>query len=167
MRKQVKLSAISRPWPLFFLGFSLAAIGAFFFWSSYFQPINPVSRLANAKVYYSPTCGCCSEYVRYLRRAGFEVQTIVNQRQAELIKNQHNIPTDLQSCHTAIIDDYVFEGHLPAEAIKQLLEERPELKGIALPGMPSGSPGMPGPKLTPFMIYGLLPDGRTDLYLSL
>ena len=100
-----------------------------------------------AEVYYSPSCGCCVNYMGYLRNNGFQVKPIKIEDNNK-IKDELNIPKNMRSCHTTKIGNYFVEGHMPVEAIKKMLEEKPDIDGIALPGMPSGSPGMPGPKST-------------------
>ena len=92
-------------------------------------------------VYKSPSCGCCGAWVDIVRDAGFDV-TVTDLDDLDPVKRQAGIPDALQSCHTAVIDGYIVEGHVPVPAIKKLLAERPEMRGIAVPGMPFGSPGM-------------------------
>ena len=92
-------------------------------------------------IYRSPTCGCCEKWADHLSANGFNV-SLESREDLTQIKNKLGIPPDLQSCHTAIVNGYVIEGHVPAEDIKSLLEFRPEAKGLAVPGMPVGSPGM-------------------------
>ena len=104
-----------------------------------------------ATVYKSPECGCCHVWAGYLRYNGFDV-LVKDMDDVTPVKNFFRIPDDLRSCHTAIIGGYAVEGHVPVEAIDRLLAEKPEIKGIALPGMPSGSPGMPGPSTGRFII---------------
>lgn len=116
-------------------------------------------------VYKTATCGCCGNYVTYLERSGFDVEA-VNVPSLGDIKTQYSIPADMQSCHTTVIGDYVVEGHIPVEAISKLLAEKPAIRGIAMPGMPSGSPGMPGPK-EPFLIYELNDGGKGPLFIEL
>jgi hypothetical protein len=91
-----------------------------------------------------PNCGCCSGWVEHVRAAGFEVD-IVNTSNLTPIKQRLGVPSDLAACHTAEIGGYAVEGHVPAVAIKRLLSERPAAKGLAVPGMPIGSPGMEVP----------------------
>lgn len=105
-------------------------------------------------LYKSESCGCCVSYTKYLEQQGFNVE-VVSMPDISSIKLQYNIPRDMQSCHTAIIGDYFVEGHVPAEAIEKLLTEKPDINGITLPDMPSGSPGMPGIKKEIFKIYAL------------
>lgn len=114
-------------------------------------------------LYKSPTCGCCGQYAAYLEKNGFEVE-IESIKDMGSIKEQFNIPYDVQSCHTAVIGDYFFEGHVPLEAVNKLLEEKPAIDGIALAGMPSGSPGMPGLQLSSFNIYAIK-DGNTSEFM--
>lgn len=104
-------------------------------------------------IYKSPTCGCCVGYIAYLRDLGFEVEVVTTNDTA--IKTENNIPGAMQSCHTSIFGDYYVEGHVPIEAVNKLLSEKPDIDGIALPGMPSGSPGMPGIKTEEWEIFAL------------
>jgi hypothetical protein len=92
-------------------------------------------------VYKSPTCGCCAKWVAHMRNAGFDV-TVNDVPNVGEIKAQHHVPADAQSCHTALVGGYVVEGHVPADVVNQLLKEKPAVAGIAVPGMPIGSPGM-------------------------
>ncbi|TET97878.1 MAG: hypothetical protein E3J29_04100 [Dehalococcoidia bacterium] len=116
-------------------------------------------------VYSSPTCGCCREYERYLEAEGFEVESIKTEEFTE-VTDSLGVPLAMRSCHIAIIDEYFVEGHVPVEAIWKLLEEQPAIDGIALPGMPSGSPGMAGIKAQPLIIYGVV-EGRIDEFMTL
>lgn len=107
-----------------------------------------------ATVYRSPTCGCCKGWAAHLQRNGYTVTT-VERDDMDKVKNVFGVPEELRSCHTAKIDGVVVEGHVPVEAIARLLAERPKAKGIASPGMPSGSPGMDGPKApNPIFTFG-------------
>ena len=100
----------------------------------------------------SPTCGCCEAWVDLARSAGFEVTT-TDMDDVTAAKSQVGVPQDLWSCHTAVVDGYVIEGHVPFDAIAKLLRDRPAITGISVPGMPMGSPGMSGAKTEPFTIY--------------
>lgn len=93
------------------------------------------------EVVKSPSCGCCHEWVEHLRRAGFDVR-IVDTEDVGATARWLGVPDDLRSCHTASIGGYAIEGHVPAGDIRRLLAERPDAVGIAVPGMPIGSPGM-------------------------
>lgn len=95
-------------------------------------------------VHYDPGCGCCGAWVAHMRDAGFNVESRATSRMND-IKARLGVPAELASCHTAEIAGYVVEGHVPADAVKRLLQERPEAAGISVPGMPIGSPGMEVP----------------------
>jgi hypothetical protein len=103
---------------------------------------SPVAMAANAiDVYRDPSCGCCGAWVSYLRAQGYTVTVHEDQAMAA-VKTRLGVPIDAASCHTALIDGYVIEGHVPVEDIRRLLAERPNARGLAAPGMPVGSPGM-------------------------
>lgn len=117
-------------------------------------------------LYKDPYCGCCGGWGKHLESKGYEIETVLSDDMDE-VKNQFNVPDALQSCHTALIEGYVIEGHVPEEAIKKLLEEKPDIYGIGMAGMPSGSPGMPGPK-EDFFIYEIESDGtQGKLFMKL
>ena len=105
--------------------------------------ISTAAASAEAVVYKSPWCGCCTGYSEALRRAGYEVREEKHE-DMNPIKERFGVPAGMASCHTTVIDGYVVEGHVPLAAVERLLAERPKLHGIALPGMPTGVPGMPG-----------------------
>ena len=117
-------------------------------------------------LYKSPDCGCCEGYADYLRHSGFAVTVKATNDFAE-ISRKAGIPAELQGCHTAFIGDYVVDGHVPVEAINKLLAERPAVKGLTLPGMPEGSPGMSGKKAGPLKVLAIGADGKSSLYLAL
>jgi hypothetical protein len=119
----------------------------------------------SALVYKTPTCGCCTVYSQYLKSEGVTTET-KDLDDLTQIKEQYGIPQELLSCHTSVFGDYVVEGHIPLEVVDKLLTEKPDIKGIALPGMPSGSPGMPGPKVGEWTIYALHHDGTTSVYMK-
>ena len=118
-----------------------------------------------ATVYKEATCGCCGNYAFEMGIAGFEVESM-NVQNLAIVKQKYNIPTNMQSCHTTIVGDYFVEGHMPFEAITKLLEEQPDIDGIALPDMPAGSIGMPGLKAGPFTIYALK-DGVSSVFMTI
>lgn len=110
--------------------------------------INPKSTEADASlpvvtVYKSPTCGCCGKWVKHMESNGFKVVT-KNSNNLDSIKKRLGINQEFQSCHTAKIGNYIVEGHVPASDIKRMLTEKPTINGLAVPGMPMGSPGMEG-----------------------
>lgn len=117
-------------------------------------------------VYKSATCGCCGNYVSYLKKEGFDVEVVTTENTAA-VKEQFHIPREGESCHTSVFGDYAVEGHMPIEAVRKLLAEKPDISGIALPGMPSGSPGMPGSKQGPFVIHGFDDEGGMSEFMSL
>ena len=114
-------------------------------------------------VYKSPSCGCCAGWAQHLRHNGFRV-TVVDQYDLGEIKAQHGIGPELQSCHTAVVDGYAIEGHVPADDIWRLLAERPDASGLAAPGMPTMSPGMNSdqPKGYDVLLFGR--DSRPAVY---
>lgn len=114
-------------------------------------------------VYKTPTCGCCKSWVEHLRKQGFEVKTI-DREDLTLIKQQQGVPEPLSACHTAIVEGYTIEGHVPADVIRKLLKERPPVVGLAVPGMPMGSPGMEGPTSQPYEVYTFGRSGPKDIY---
>lgn len=105
-----------------------------------------------AQVFKSPTCGCCKGYASALGQDGFQV-TPTDMSNVNTVKDKYNIPDEMRSCHTTIVGKYFIEGHVPIEAVNKLLKEQPDIDGIALPGMPIGTPGMPGRKEAPYVIY--------------
>ena len=119
-----------------------------------------------ATVYRSPTCNCCEKYISYLRARDIKVEEKL-ESDMSAIKTKLGVPADLFSCHTMKIGDYVVEGHVPIEAIEKLTSEKPAIVGIGLPGMPSGSPGMPGAKTGPFEIKQFKNDGSVSLFIAL
>lgn len=100
--------------------------------------------LPTAVIHSDPLCGCCGAWVEHLAEAGFPVE-VRETSEMNRIKARLGVPGDLASCHTAEIDGYIVEGHVPADAIKRLLAERPDARGLSVPGMPIGSPGMEVP----------------------
>ena len=120
-------------------------------------------------VYKSPTCGCCKGWVDHVREAGFEVVTHdVGESAREEVKATAGISSKLRSCHTGLVGKYAVEGHVPADVIKQLLKEAPKVAGIAVPGMPIGSPGMevPGRKADKYDIIAFDRSGKTRVFAS-
>ncbi len=114
-------------------------------------------------VYKSPTCGCCNKWIAHMEANGFEVKA---HDLADLtqIKLEHGVSQELTSCHTALVDGYVIEGHVPAEDIQRLLEERPDVVGLAVPGMVMGSPGMEGETSEPYNVVTFDRDGNTTVF---
>lgn len=119
-------------------------------------------------VWKDPNCGCCGSWVEHLRRNGF-VATVIESTDAQTIKSQRGVPTELASCHTAEVAGYTIEGHVPAGAILRLLSEKPVARGLAVPGMPIGSPGMEGgtPVVYDVILFGSSAPARFERYLGL
>lgn len=118
-------------------------------------------------VYKNPTCECCAEWAKYLRKNGFRVNVKDGENVTE-IKIKHGVPTRLSSCHTALVGRYVLEGHVPADVIEQLLRERPKVIGLAVPGMPAGVPGMPAaePDRDPYHVIAFNKQGEHRVYAT-
>jgi hypothetical protein len=110
-----------------------------------------------------PDCGCCGAWIAHIRKNGFSA-TVTETRDVATVKARLGVPAQLASCHTAEVAGYVVEGHVPADALKRLLAEKPEALGLAVPGMPIGSPGMEGgtPEVYEVVLFGR--DGRTSVY---
>lgn len=118
---------------------------------------------ADVVVYKSPTCGCCGKWVEHMERAGFEVE-VENRPNLNPIKAELGVPRGLQSCHTALVGGYLVEGHVPPDLVQRMLDEKPDIKGLAVPGMPMGSPGMEGPRKDDYDVLAVGRDGRTSVY---
>jgi hypothetical protein len=114
-------------------------------------------------VYKSPSCGCCGKWVSHLKENGFEVQT-VDIDDLRMVKSMSGIKPEQASCHTARVGDYVIEGHVPADDIKRLLAEHPDARGLTVPGMPMGSPGMDAPQPQHYQVLLLEKDGTTEVF---
>lgn len=118
------------------------------------------------QVYKSPTCGCCQKWIDYLKKNGFEVES-KDETQMDAVKKKLGVPVNLSSCHTAVIDGYIVEGHVPAEAIQRLLKERPKVRGLSVPGMPIGSPGMEqGDTVEHYDVVTFDSKGKTKVFLK-
>lgn len=105
-----------------------------------------------ATLYKQPYCSCCEGHADHLRANGFNV-TVVEAPNMSQIKRRHGVPQEFEGCHTIEVGGYVVEGHVPAAIIHKVLKEKPPIRGISLPGMPEGSPGMSGRKREPFVIF--------------
>ncbi|WP_420455001.1 DUF411 domain-containing protein [Rubrivirga sp.] len=115
-------------------------------------------------VYKSPTCGCCAMWVEHMEAAGFTVD-VRDRDDMAAVKDSLGVPSDLASCHTGVVDGYVVEGHVPAEQVARLLEERPEARGLSVPGMPIGSPGMEmGDRRDPYDVLIVGPEGEAAVF---
>lgn len=116
-------------------------------------------------VYKSPTCGCCKKWVRHLRDAGFKVKT-EDHRNLTPVKQSIGVSPRFQSCHTAKVGKYFIEGHVPASDIKKLLKEKPDIRGLSVPGMPMGSPGMEGRRKDKYNVIAIDKNNNATIYSS-
>lgn len=116
-----------------------------------------------ATLYKNPNCGCCEEYAKYLQANGFDVTVIPTHNLAQMQK-ESGVPEHLAGCHTTRIGSYIFEGHIPVESIKRVREERPMIRGLSVPGMPPGSPGMTGTKRGPLNVYYISESRPAKIY---
>ena len=116
-------------------------------------------------VYKSPTCVCCERWLDHMRHAGFRV-TKHNVAKIAAVKAEHGVPDALGSCHTTVAGGYVIEGHVPADLVARLLEERPRVAGLAVPGMPAGSPGMEGGQRQRYDVLSFTRAGETAVYAT-
>ena len=116
-------------------------------------------------VYKDASCGCCMKWVEHLQANGFEVKAL-DVPDIDQVKRTYNVPASVSSCHTGIVNGYVVEGHVPADAVAKMLREKPAIAGIAVPGMPAGSPGMevPGGRVQPYTIMAFDKGGKTTEY---
>jgi hypothetical protein len=121
-------------------------------------PLSALAAPIQVKLYKNPECSCCEGYAAYLKQNGFDVAVEATNDLAEISRSA-GVPEQYEGCHTAFIEGYVVDGHVPVETIRKLLAERPSIAGITLPGMPMGSPGMVGDKTEPFVIYAVTKDG--------
>ena len=123
--------------------------------------------LGSSTMYKVPNCSCCLECKKYLEATTEAEIEVAKINDLAKTKERYNIPRDVESCHTLDIGEYFVEGHVPCEAIGKLALEKPDILGIALPGMPTGSPGMPGKKSEPFVIYAVKKDGSAREFMTI
>ena len=148
--------------------FTVVLFSAFYIFNFVTDKKNALADINNkqiVEVFKTPSCGCCNGYVLFLEKEKFNVKQ-TDMRSLHTIKQKYNIPVEMQSCHTTIMGKYFIEGHVPFEAIDKLFKEQPDIDGIALPGMPIGTPGMPGDKDEPYVIYQLK-DGKFSVFTTI
>lgn len=122
------------------------------------------STALNATVYHSPDCNCCGGWIDHLKAQGFQI-TNFSTPDIETVKQKYNVPDNLSSCHTAIVNGYVIEGHVPADDIKRLLQEKPNVAGLSVPQMPVGTPGMEmGDRKDPFSVLSFDSKGSVAVF---
>ncbi|CAB1275038.1 conserved protein of unknown function [Candidatus Nitrosacidococcus tergens] len=141
--------------------FTITAYGKDSVWDNskvdYFGP-------SNITVYRDPSCGCCEEWIKHLEKSNFTVKE-VKTNNVQAIKQEQSIPPELSSCHTAVIEGYTVEGHVPADDIKKLLIDKPDIIGLTVPRMPTGTPGMEmGNRKDPFKVLQINKDGTTQIF---
>jgi len=118
-------------------------------------------------IYKSPSCGCCAKWVDHIRANGFRVEIHDGDAEVAARKTEWRVPREMHSCHTAKVGDYVIEGHVPAAEIKRMLAEKPDIAGLAVPGMPRGTPGMEGPyPADRYDVVAFTHDGQTSVFAS-
>ena len=127
----------------------------------------PSTGATTVTVYKTPTCGCCALWVDHLRENGFDVD-VKDLPDLRAIKAENGVSPGLASCHTALVDGYVFEGHVPADLVAEVLRDRPDILGLSVPGMVVGSPGMevPGQPAQPYNVLAFDSQGRVSVYAS-
>jgi hypothetical protein len=116
-------------------------------------------------VYKDPSCGCCKNWIEHLIKHGYRVDAKDTPAMAE-VKRTLGVPDALTSCHTAVVNGYLIEGHVPAADIDRLLAKKPHVAGLAVPGMPMGSPGMEGPRTQHYQVLSFDKNGKTKVFAS-
>lgn len=140
---------------------SVLSIGLIYF----FQSTNSNANASEIVVYQSRTCGCCKKWVSHLKDNGFNVRSEFMDDVTD-VKLKMNLPMKLASCHTAVVNGYIVEGHVPANAIRKLISEKPSIRGIAVPGMPMGSPGMEGSYSEAYDVIAFGNDGEEKVFMK-
>lgn len=151
------------PWLLLITGVAGVALVALIILPS---ALTTSAKDADIVVYKTPTCSCCNNWIGHLRDSGLEV-SVVNVSNTQTIQSHEGVPRELGSCHTAVVGDYWVEGHVPADLIKRIMVEKPDdIRGIAVPGMVIGSPGMEGPNPGRYEVLAYHIDGNTSVYAT-
>jgi hypothetical protein len=115
------------------------------------------------EIWKTPTCGCCKLWVDHMRAHGFR-PTVHDVPDVGPVKRKLGVPAALASCHTGVVAGYAIEGHVPADVVRTMLEQKPKIAGLAVPGMPMGSPGMEGPRKDPYNVVAFEQNGRTSVF---
>jgi len=138
---------------------ALLGVGGYFYFGS-----SASADLPTTTVYKSPSCNCCAEWITHMREQGFTVE-VESRFNVKPVKKQVGVPGALAACHTAVVGNYVVEGHVPAADVKQLLRTKPDVRGLSVPGMPVGSPGMErGDRVEPYEVFTFTPAGDTTVF---
>ena len=119
--------------------------------------------LVSIKVYKDPNCGCCKSWIEHLEKNGFKVE-VMDMPDLSAVKSKYGVTQELQACHTGVVGNYTVEGHVPADLILKMIKEKPAIAGLAVPGMPMGSPGMEGATKEKYDILTFDRAGRTTVY---
>ena len=127
--------------------------------------VNPIPKQTRITVYKDPGCRCCKSWIEHLIKHGYGVDAKDTPDMAE-VKRTLGVPDALTSCHTAVVNGYLIEGHVPAADIARLLKEKPKVAGLAVPGMPMGSPGMEGPQQQHYQVLSFDKNGKTKIFAS-
>jgi hypothetical protein len=127
--------------------------------------VDPTPKQTKITVYKDPSCGCCKSWIQHLIKYGYDVDAKDTPAMAE-VKRTLGVPDALTSCHTAVVNGYLIEGHVPATDIARLLKEKPKVAGLAVPGMPAGSPGMEGPRKQHYQVLSFDKNGKTRIFAS-
>lgn len=149
-----------------FLVFAIVAFAGGWFWASG-EPVQ--SNGVQVVMYQNPACGCCAKWVEHMEANGFTVEVHKHDVNVNDIKRKENITQEIASCHTAYVEGYLIEGHVPARDIERLLAERPDnIRGLTVPGMPVGTPGMEQPdgRTDRYDVLGFDADNKTSVYAS-
>jgi hypothetical protein len=125
----------------------------------------PAVALVPIKVYKTPTCGCCKAWVEHLEQNGFKVE-VMDMPDLSAVKAKYGVKPEMQACHTAVVGNYVVEGHVPADLILKMINEKPAISGIAVPGMPMGSPGMEGGAKESYTVLSFDSTGKSSVYAN-
>lgn len=126
--------------------------------------VEVATELPTITVHKTPTCGCCNAWIDHLRTNGFHVEA-VDVQDTRPMASRLGVPDNMRSCHTGEVAGYAIEGHIPADDIKRLLNERPDIVGLTVPGMPLGSPGMEaGGRTQPYSVFAIERDGSTSVF---
>jgi hypothetical protein len=128
-------------------------------------PIDVAPKTPTITVYKDPGCGCCKNWIEHLIKHGYRVDAKDTPGMTE-VKRTLGVPDRLSACHTAVVNGYLIEGHVPAADIARLLKEKPKIAGLAVPGMPMGSPGMEGPRVQHYQVLSFDKAGKTKVFAS-
>jgi hypothetical protein len=129
------------------------------------SPVDTGAKKPTITVYKDPGCGCCKKWIEHLVRHGYRVDAKDTRDMTE-IKRTLGIPEGVTACHTAVVNGYLIEGHVPADDIARLLTEKPKVAGLAVPGMPMGSPGMDGPVTQHYQVLSFDKNGKTKVFAT-